>query len=139
MIEARPVVYAALRKRRAGPMAESVIDRAAMERLDRIGGDTLRIKVVDLFFQRAPELFADMLRAVAAEDARALEEAAHAFKSSAGNVGAKRLMALLQTLEDLGRREQVAGAREAMRAVKVEVDAALKQLAAMDVGTPHRR
>ncbi len=120
-------------------MAESVIDEAAMERLERIGGEKLRTKVVDLFFQRAPELFADMLQAVGAEDAKALEEAAHAFKSSAGNVGAKRLMGLLQRLEDLGRRGLLLRGNEALETVKVELDRALGTLAHMDVGSPGQR
>ena len=117
------------------PRRSKAIDKAAMERLERIGGTTLRTKVVDIFFARAPELFAEMLEAAARGDVHALENAAHALKSSCGNVGATTMYGLCERIEDEAAAGDLASADGGLAALKVELDDALDGLRALGVGT----
>lgn len=82
-----------------------VLDPSAMARLKRIGGDRLVGKMLVSFDAFATEKVAEIETATSAGDWRAAGLAAHALKSSAGNVGATELQRLAFEVECAGRDE----------------------------------
>jgi CheY-like chemotaxis protein/HPt (histidine-containing phosphotransfer) domain-containing protein len=58
------------------------------------------IELIDLFIEDAPGRIAQMRDAVANDDAAAVERAAHALKSSSLNLGARRMHALCEIIEE---------------------------------------
>jgi signal transduction histidine kinase/HPt (histidine-containing phosphotransfer) domain-containing protein/FixJ family two-component response regulator len=74
------------------------IDEAAF--MVRAGGDPqLAAELIDLLFQQLPLLRADVDKALANRDVRALSRAAHTLKGSVGNFGARAAMELAKKLE----------------------------------------
>ena len=68
-----------------------VLDRAAIARLDRLGGTDFVRQMVELYLQHGPERMRALEQGVRDGDAAQVERAAHSLKSSAGNFGAVRL------------------------------------------------
>ena len=68
--------------------------------------------ILDTFVQSAGERIAALTTALASGEAQAIKRAAHAFKSSAGTIGAKTLATLLQELESAAEKGDVARARD---------------------------
>lgn len=82
-----------------------VLDPSAMERLKRIGGDRLVEKMLVSFDAFAHEKVAEIRQAVTHEQWEQAGRAAHALKSSAGNVGAMELQRLSFAVECAGRED----------------------------------
>ena len=82
-------------------MTDSVIDRAALQRLMRvIGDDPAELRdLIECFLEEGPILVADLCAAAALSDLDALRRAAHTLKSSARDFGAQRLETLCERLE----------------------------------------
>lgn len=78
-----------------------VLEGAAIDRLTRLGGEDLVRQMVDLYFEHGPDRLELMSQGVAADDASLVERAAHALKSSAGNLGARRLQHTAEMVEAL--------------------------------------
>lgn len=74
-------------------------DRAALARVQRIGGAGLVRQLVETFLGHAPTRLASVRAAAAGADWAEVGRAAHALKGSAGNVGAMELMAAAGRLE----------------------------------------
>jgi two-component system sensor histidine kinase/response regulator len=72
-----------------------------------------------------------MRQALAEGAPRALEEAAHALKGSAGNLGAAQLAYECAALEILARRGNLDLCEPGLKAVEREVGAAIQELAAL--------
>ena len=86
----------------AAPATAVVFDREAV--LAYVGGNTETLhEVLGVFLDRSPEMLADVAKAVADEDAHALEQTAHRLKSSLRNVGGRRAAETSERLEALGR------------------------------------
>ena len=94
-------------------MSHPILDPQAIARLHRIGGAALVGAMLESFEVNAAARVRSARDAAAAGDARALADAAHSLKSSAGNVGATSLQLEAQAVE-----------RQAL-----EADAPLDQLA----------
>ena len=78
------------------------LDLAAL--LDQVGGDrALLARLVDIYREQSTELRAKLRQAVAAADARAAHQQAHALKSVVGHWGRGRAFQLAGRLESLGR------------------------------------
>jgi HPt (histidine-containing phosphotransfer) domain-containing protein len=80
-----------------------VLDRTALERLQRLGGSALVRQMLGLFREGALQRLAAAREAQEAGDRTALARAAHALVGSAGNVGAAELMARARALEEAAR------------------------------------
>ncbi len=80
---------------------ESEIDAVALERLRRLGGEELIWDMVTLFTSHAESAIRQARDAVAAGDFDGVRRAAHALKSSAGNVGAQQLQDLAGRMEQM--------------------------------------
>lgn len=77
-----------------------VMDPAALERLNRIGGQEFLVEMLELFLEHAPQRLATAHEAFDTGDLETVYRAAHSLKSTAANVGAARLQALAAELEE---------------------------------------
>ena len=84
--------------------------------------------ITTLFREDALVRLHDLRDAVAADDGEQLARAAHALKSSSGNVGAKRLYTLCAAIEENARAGKMAGARDLVEQVAAELDVAVAAL-----------
>jgi CheY-like chemotaxis protein len=82
------------------------LDPAALQRLQRLGDDAFVCKMIDLFLDYAARKITEARAAQAAGNFTGVEKAVHPLKSSAGNVGARRVQELALRLEDLARQGQ---------------------------------
>ena len=80
-------------------MSEPVLDPLALARLRRIGGERLLRAMTGSFLENGAARIAAARAALESGDADALSDAAHALKSSAGNVGATTLLHVAQKVE----------------------------------------
>ena len=78
---------------------EDVIEGAALERLLRIGGHEFLLEMIDLFLEHAPERVRAAREAAARGDDQGLYRAAHSLKSTAANLGARRLQRVAERVE----------------------------------------
>ena len=76
-----------------------IIDPAALARLDHLGGPGFALRIIGIFLGEGPRRIADARDALDRRDGPALAHAVHALISSAGNVGATDLMALVREME----------------------------------------
>jgi HPt (histidine-containing phosphotransfer) domain-containing protein len=81
---------------------ENILSRAALERLERLGGNDFLRQMIGLFLQHGPERIRELDEGLHINDAAQVERAAHSLKSSAGNLGVTRLQEAAQSLELLG-------------------------------------
>ena len=96
---------------------------------DELGGDVF-VELTQLFLSQAAKSLARLHRAAELRDARQLEEAAHYFKGSSGQLGAERLHQLCADLEQTARREEfdrVAGWLGEIERESARVTAALER------------
>lgn len=73
----------------------------ALDRLRRIGGKRLAIKIIDAFLDDAPRKVGAMRDGGRDGELGAVEAAAHSLRSSAGNLGLDGLMDLAARIERL--------------------------------------
>jgi two-component system sensor histidine kinase/response regulator len=105
----------------AGPCSEEIFGRAAA--LARVDGDVKLLgELAGLFLADSARLQSAVEKALAREDAEALEYAAHALKSSVGNFAARAAYAAAAKLEMLGRHGDLAEAQEACAALRQEIE-----------------
>lgn len=81
--------------------ATKLLDRLALERLRRFGGDTLLSQMIDLFVSTAPPRLDAAYAAASSRDCGGVQAALHALKSSAGQLGATSLQQLCEEGETL--------------------------------------
>jgi HPt (histidine-containing phosphotransfer) domain-containing protein len=119
------------------PPDSQVLDPSAMDRLKRIGGDRLIGKMLVSFDAFATEKVAEIHHATSAGNWTDAGRAAHALKSSAGNVGATVLQRLSFEVECAGRDEdgeRIPGLVADLSAAFDEARAALAEI--QDAGDP---
>jgi len=80
-------------------MAESAIDLAVFRELQDTAGADFVDELATTFVQEAPDMMAEIERALAAGDAVAFKRAAHSLKSNANTFGALTLGEMARTLE----------------------------------------
>ena len=76
-----------------------VINPDALAKLTRLGGVTLVRQMIDLFFEHATQYMATLHAADGQEHFADVERAAHSLKTSAGNLGAMRLLQVAAEIE----------------------------------------
>jgi HPt (histidine-containing phosphotransfer) domain-containing protein len=90
--------------------------------LARVEGDHgLLAELIGLFRAESPRLLAEMRSGLEANDAKAVELAAHALKGSVSNFGDSAAFRAAQELEIMGRDNALAGAAERMAELEREV------------------
>ena len=109
-------------------MTPDVIDVAALERLQRIGGSGLARQMIALFLEQGTARVQQALAAVSDSDAAGVERAAHALKSSAGNVGASRLQRMAEEAESAAEGGGGSGLQALVDGMSIEYSAAAAAL-----------
>ena len=79
------------------------LDPAALQRLQRLGDTAFVCKMIDLFLEYAGQKIVEARVAYSAGNLAGVEKAVHPIKSSAGNVGARRIQDLASRIEELAR------------------------------------
>lgn len=108
-----------------------LVDPAQMERLVEWGGADLKKKMIDLFLAHAGERLDQVREGISTGLAEKAESGAHTLKSSAGNVGAKRVQFLAQEIEskaEEGKMEEVAALFPGLESEFEAACAVLKEL-----------
>ncbi len=77
----------------------TIIDPAALERLEEWGGPGLSKEIVQLFLDHGPVRMDQIRGAMDGEDLEAPERGAHSLKSSAANVGAHHVHSVASEVE----------------------------------------
>ena len=95
------------------------VDTGVLAELHQVMGDEFPSLLET--FARDSEMRIELIRqAVVSEDVDAVRRAAHSFKGSAGNMGARRLTRLCRALEELGRNGEISGGYELLGEIEVE-------------------
>jgi HPt (histidine-containing phosphotransfer) domain-containing protein len=81
------------------PIDPTIIDEAALERLEEWGGPSLSNEIVRLFLDHGPTRMDQIRGAIDGEDLDVPERGAHSLKSSAANVGARHVQEAASELE----------------------------------------
>ena len=103
---------------------ESGLDPAAIAKLRQLGGEKFVGDMLSLFFQYAPQRLAAARAGAQAGDLLAVEKAVHALKSSAGQIGARRVQDLAVQIERLAVDKQA----DAIRLLLPELEEAISQV-----------
>lgn len=105
---------------RTAIMSESQnLDPAALQRLQRLGDNAFVCRMIDLFLDYAPKKIGDARAAQAAGNFVGVENAVHPLKSSAGNIGACRILELARRLEDLAQQGQAEALAVSLRELEL--------------------
>jgi CheY-like chemotaxis protein len=101
-----------------------------------MGGDTaLFAELTALFAEQSGQLIRQLQQALAGQDAHQVERIAHTLKGSVGAFGAGEVLAAAAQLEELARRGDLAGARQALPVLERAL-ARLKAALAQRVSLP---
>ncbi len=87
----------------------AVVEREALDRLREWGGGELVVKMVNLFLEHGPERVAQIRSGVETGSLEEAQRGAHSLKSSAGNLGARRLQAGAARMEGLAEEGNLEG------------------------------
>lgn len=110
-------------------MIEAVVDLAVFRRtMQEAGAEDSIGEILDLFIANAPERLALLGEAMQSGDPRAIEQAAHAFRSPAGMIGARGLEKVLLDIELAGRAGTIEPARAAFEQMGPEAESVLRYL-----------
>ncbi|HVH07535.1 MAG TPA: response regulator, partial [Myxococcota bacterium] len=102
--------------------ADAIDERviASIRSLNPARGDAIVARVLRAYTTSAPELLADLRDGVAHGDAEAVRFAAHALRSSSGNVGARRVAELARAIEDVAARGDAGAAKDLADRIEAE-------------------
>ena len=112
----------------------SVLDPSILDTLRSLqsrDGSSVLQRIARTFLESAPELIEALRAAIAEKDAEALAAAAHALRSSSGNVGATSVAARAGRLEELGRSASLTGAKDEMELLEGDYQLARQELEAL--------
>jgi signal transduction histidine kinase/DNA-binding response OmpR family regulator/HPt (histidine-containing phosphotransfer) domain-containing protein len=118
----------------AGPSGGVTIDRNALMEGLQVAGRTrpaLVARVISLFLTDAPALLQELAQALARQDPRAAERAAHTLKSSSAAVGAAALRQQAARAEDLARAGELVTLQAELPQMQRQIERALPELAAI--------
>ena len=103
--------------------------------LARCGGDAALVaKLARIFLKDSPRLLAKVQHAAAELDAQELASAAHALKGAVGHFGAQEAGDAARRLEEMGRREQLAGVGEGLAALEAAIAPLRRELERLAAG-----
>lgn len=103
---------------------ENYFDEAALVKLRQLGGDKFVHRMIDLFFDYAPQRLAAARAGKQAGDLVAIAKGVHPLKSSAGQLGARRVQELAAQIEKLAMAQEA----PAIPPLIEELEAALTQI-----------
>ena len=100
------------------------IDDAALARIRDAGGDALVGRIIDLWLDGAPRYAARIRDGLARGDAKEVACAAHALRGSALNLGAVRVSAVTESVENAAERGDLVAAAAEERALASALEGA---------------
>ncbi|MBK8980455.1 MAG: Hpt domain-containing protein [Planctomycetes bacterium] len=115
-------------------MTDPAIDMDIVQELLDISGEDdpeLLVDLIDMFLEDGPLKVQTILEGLAAGDLDAVERAAHALKSSAGNLGASYVQDLAEQLQIAGHNRDAVAARacaDQLRSRFTEAEQALREI-----------
>jgi len=118
---------------------DAVLDETTIESLRELGrrsGTDLVSEIVELFLRIAPERVNAIRSGVDRSDTDAVERAAHALKSSAGNLGATALASSCALLETEARAGHADGMRRHFASIESELARVVPALERLAGRTP---
>ncbi len=120
-----------------------VLDAKVWQSLEKLAGAKAHVvldKIVGEYLEDAPERLQAIQSAIATQDAEALRQAAHSFRSSSANLGAVTLSLLCKELENLASAGMSEVPAEQLVQVKVEYEkvktALIKQVSKSPIPIP---
>ena len=84
------------------------LDNSRLEKLKKIGGDQLVLRIIESFLEHAPKHIESAISGVQSGDYTSIEYAVHSLKSSAGNLGAITLQMLAEKIEQFAENKELA-------------------------------
>jgi two-component system, sensor histidine kinase and response regulator len=105
-----------------------ILDHTQIQRLKEWGGTDLQRKMIELFLTHSVERVNQIRDGLAQENPKAAETGAHTLKSSAGNVGARRLQELCAHVEAMAERGDLQQVRELFPSLEGEFESVLEAL-----------
>lgn len=96
--------------------------------LDPKNGKALTNRVIGVYQSNSSELIESIANALEDRDENRIRTAAHALKSSSGNVGAERLVGMCKEIEFAARANEMDGMLERLSAVRLEHEKVLARL-----------
>ena len=105
-------------------------ERAALERLSRVGGSALVSELVGLYLEDLPGRIARARGALSARDPGGLAKAAHALRSSSAQLGADALTSACDALEDAAERADLEEASVRVEEIEREAHSFSERLSA---------
>ncbi|MCW8130660.1 MAG: response regulator [Planctomycetota bacterium] len=112
------------------------LDAKMLARLDKLGGPALLKNLSESFLSHVPELLEKIETGVRRQDFALVEDAAHSLKSSAGILGAARLLDGATRLERFAREGRAAETAQAAREVQEAFERIQGALAGLARGGP---
>ena len=107
------------------------LEAAALDRLREWGGDKLVTQMVKLYIENAHVRLGQIDEGIAEGGSlRDAEMAAHSLKSSAANVGARRVSGISADMEEAAEREaieELRGMRDALASAIAEAERAIRE------------
>lgn len=98
-----------------------IFDRsAALERME--GDEELLLEMIELFLEDCPSQMESIRTALASRDPEMLTNAAHAFKGSVGNFGARTSYDAAQRVEELAKESKIDESDAAVSHLEAEVN-----------------
>lgn len=111
------------------------LDADHINYLRSIGGDGFLADMIDGYFDDVQESLATMQNAVNDADAHQYRFAAHAFKSTSNNIGAKNLAAICASLEKISEADFIADGAHFLRKVEAELATVRSELQSLQSRT----
>jgi CheY-like chemotaxis protein len=109
---------------------EAAVETSVLDNLRDLSGDPAFLSgLAEMYAKDVAQRMDEMRRAVDEGNASALAEAAHALKSSSGQIGAKRVTALAARIEAIGRSSEFNGVDDLLAQLGRESSAAQEEIA----------
>ncbi|MFP4099811.1 response regulator [Coleofasciculus sp.] len=116
-----------------------VLDAKVWQSLEKLAGAKAHVvldKIVGEYLEDAPERLQAIQSAIATQDAEALRQAAHSFRSSSANLGAVTLSLMCKELENLASAGMSEVSAEQLVQVKVEYEKVKTALISKNLDKP---
>jgi two-component system sensor histidine kinase/response regulator len=123
-----PPIESALNETTDGRETVSVQVLEMISALDPKNGKALTNRVIGVYQDNSSELIESIANALDEGDANKIRTAAHALKSSSGNVGAERLVGMCREIEFAAREKEMSEMTERLSAIRLEHQKVLSQL-----------
>lgn len=103
--------------------ADVLVEDAALEKVRAIGGDDLLARLIDSFLLHAPPRVETTRTGERTGDLETVARATHSLKSTAGNLGARRLQFLAERIESLAAAQDAAAVSALLGELEAVFDA----------------